>query len=206
MTTPDLTPRATPQQSRSVATYEKILQASGALLEESGVDGFNTNLLALRAGVAISAVYRYFPNKWAILLALADRFRTLERAWIGDLRKLTAAEDWAAVINQAIDGYYSAARRQRGYVALRAASLASPELQRGDALANAELEADLAAGLRGLGLCMEDGPLGALSRVIIQSANRILDLALQSKPAEADLLVTELKRTILARLREELRA
>jgi len=59
--------RTLPTQARSRETFERILSEAVQLLDELGWDGFNTNLLAQRAGVRVSAVYRYFPNKEAIL-------------------------------------------------------------------------------------------------------------------------------------------
>ena len=65
--------RKTPAQSRSRATVEVILEAAVQLLEAGGERGFNTNAVAERAGVSIGTLYRYFPDKQAILVALARR-------------------------------------------------------------------------------------------------------------------------------------
>jgi AcrR family transcriptional regulator len=65
--------RKTPAQSRSRATVEVVLEAAVQLLESGGEHGFNTNALAERAGVSIGTLYRYFPDKQAILVALARR-------------------------------------------------------------------------------------------------------------------------------------
>ena len=69
----DLGLRKEPRQARARQTYEKILNATAMLLDEVGVDGINTNLIAEKAGVNISAIYKYFPNKYAILSTLAIR-------------------------------------------------------------------------------------------------------------------------------------
>jgi len=50
-----------------------ILEATAQLLERDGLEGFTTNAVAERAGVSIGAIYRYFPNKRALMLALAER-------------------------------------------------------------------------------------------------------------------------------------
>jgi AcrR family transcriptional regulator len=178
---------------------ERLLQVSAELLEEVGVNGFNTNLLSERAGIAVRAIYRYFPNKWAILVAMAERTGALERAWIGDLRK-QSHDDWRAGVDRAIDGYYEAARLHRGYAALRAASLASPELRAVDERYSRELQQDLAAGLRHLGVAIGDDQLWAPCLVIIESSNRVLDIALQSEPGAASLLVAALKRMLVGLL------
>jgi|JI10StandDraft_1071094.scaffolds.fasta_scaffold758205_1 AcrR family transcriptional regulator len=200
MTRTDLAQRLAPRQARSRATIEHVLEVSAELLEEVGLDGFNTNLLAQRAGVGTRAIYRYFPNKFAIILALAERFRDLEREWVGDLRALAGPPDWREAVRQAISGYFLAASQRRGYAALRAASQAVPQIKELDDELSAELARDLAKGLRDLGVTIPASHLAALSRTIIETANRILDVALQCEAQEARLLVRELQRMIVSLL------
>jgi AcrR family transcriptional regulator len=177
-----------------------VLEDSAELLEEVGLEGFNTNLLATRAGVGTRAIYRYFPNKFAIIVALAERFRDLEREWVGDLRELAGSPDWREAVRQAISGYFSAASGRRGYAALRVASQAVPQLKALDDELSLELAQDLAKGLKALGVAVPARHLAALSRTIIEAANRILDVALQCDEVEAKLLVRELQRMIVSLL------
>lgn len=65
--------RKTPRQRRAAETVAVILEATAQLLERDGLEGFTTNAVAERAGVSIGAIYRYFPNKRALMLALAER-------------------------------------------------------------------------------------------------------------------------------------
>jgi len=189
--------RAQPQQLRAQATVEHLLAISAELLEEVGIEKFNTNLLAERAGVGIRAIYRYFPNKHAVLSMLYEAHRRLDEIWIGDLRHLATGQGWRANVRKSIDSYFQAASNQRGYAALRRASMVSPELSKLDAHHNAVLQSELAAGLRGLGVKIGDKHMEAVCRTIIESANRVLDIALHSDDQEARLLLTELKKMII---------
>lgn len=65
--------RRRPRQARSRATWEVIVEAAAQVLERRGLAGFNTNAVAERAGVSVGSVYRYFPDKHAILAAAARR-------------------------------------------------------------------------------------------------------------------------------------
>ena len=65
--------RETPRQSRARASVDVVLEAAAQVLEATGEAGFNTNAVAERAGVSIGTLYRYFPDKQAILRALALR-------------------------------------------------------------------------------------------------------------------------------------
>lgn len=62
-----------PQQERAIKTYEGILVAAAQLLTEVGLERISTNQIAERAGVTVPALYRYFPNKYAVLNALGAR-------------------------------------------------------------------------------------------------------------------------------------
>lgn len=65
--------RKAPHQARARQTVDFILDAAAYILAERGLDGFTTNHIAERAGVNISSLYQYFPNKLAILEALQAR-------------------------------------------------------------------------------------------------------------------------------------
>jgi AcrR family transcriptional regulator len=65
--------RVVPRQARAQACVEAILEAAAQILEAGGEAAFNTNAIAERAGVSIGAVYRYFPDKQAILVAMSER-------------------------------------------------------------------------------------------------------------------------------------
>lgn len=122
--------RARPRQVRSRASVAAILEASAQVLEAKGEAGFNTNAVAARAGVSIGALYRYFPDKRAILLALARRERDAVDARV--MAALTSAPpglspDRAAIraFLHAFDGRRTA--RKAAVVALLAADPVSAD-------------------------------------------------------------------------------
>jgi AcrR family transcriptional regulator len=65
--------RKNPSQARSAWTVDLILQAAAQVLEARGEEALTTKTAAERAGVSIGTLYQYFPNRDAILVALADR-------------------------------------------------------------------------------------------------------------------------------------
>ena len=68
-----LSPRKTPRQRRSTATVDAIVEAAARVFAEGGYGRANTNRIAETAGVSIGSLYEYFPNKDAILVAVAER-------------------------------------------------------------------------------------------------------------------------------------
>ena len=75
-----------PRQERAKRTYEAILAAAAELLVEVGIERISTNLIAERAGITVPALYRYFPNKYAVInalgAALMDRQNQVFQQWV----------------------------------------------------------------------------------------------------------------------------
>ena len=84
----ELSPRKRPRQRRSRATVDAIVAAAARVFSEQGYAGGSTNRIAETAGVAIGSLYEYFPNKAAILVAVAERH--VERM-MADIDELLAA-------------------------------------------------------------------------------------------------------------------
>src|SRR6516225_9848639 len=67
------TQRRSPKQARARETVEVIFDATARILLREGRAALNTNHIAERAGISIGSLYEYFPNKVAILVAMARR-------------------------------------------------------------------------------------------------------------------------------------
>ncbi len=65
--------RRNPKQARALETVEIIFEATTRILQQRGLAALNTNLIAERAGISVGTLYQYFPNKEAILVAMARR-------------------------------------------------------------------------------------------------------------------------------------
>jgi AcrR family transcriptional regulator len=65
--------RKEPQQARSRATVEAVIEAGARILSERGWAGFTTNKVADAAGVSIGSLYQYFPDKVSLMGAIRRR-------------------------------------------------------------------------------------------------------------------------------------
>ncbi|WP_421526465.1 TetR/AcrR family transcriptional regulator [Pseudomonas yamanorum] len=65
--------KKSPAQQRSTETYERILVATAQTLCDVGIERLSTNLVCECAGLTPPALYRYFPNKYALLSVLGER-------------------------------------------------------------------------------------------------------------------------------------
>jgi AcrR family transcriptional regulator len=107
--------RRMPVQGRSLARVHRMLDACAELVDKVGYDGLSTTLLAERAAVAIGSVYQFFPDKHAIVQALAHRNldayldRLSRRIQDGRLT------DWWDAVDTAIDEYIWMHRRVPGF-------------------------------------------------------------------------------------------
>ena len=70
---PDWKPRKIPRQARSRASFDAILGGCARVLERGGYDALTTNCIASAAGVGIGTLYDFFPNREAIVVALAEQ-------------------------------------------------------------------------------------------------------------------------------------
>ncbi len=93
----DLLAKQRPRQARAKRTYETILSSAAELLLEVGIERISTNLIAERAGVTVPALYRYFPNKYAVIHALGldlmQRQNSAFQAWLSELLENGGADD-----------------------------------------------------------------------------------------------------------------
>jgi len=68
------------RQERGARRCEEIVAAAAALFAERGFDGTSLNAIAKAAGVTIASIYQYFPNRDAIVDAVAQFYLAALRA------------------------------------------------------------------------------------------------------------------------------
>ena len=71
MQSPD---RSSPTQSRSQQRVEKIIIATQKMLALHGYEETTIKRIAQAAGIKQTSIYRYYPNKRAVISLLADIF------------------------------------------------------------------------------------------------------------------------------------
>ncbi|MDQ0953659.1 AcrR family transcriptional regulator [Streptomyces phaeochromogenes] len=108
--------RRAPVQRRSAERLTRILDACADLLDEVGYDALSTRAVALRAGVPIGSVYRFFGNKRAMADALAQRNLDVftERVALR-LQETAGAGGWRAAMDAVLDEYLAMKRTAPGF-------------------------------------------------------------------------------------------
>src|SRR5262249_44128824 len=84
--------RRPPKQNRARATVADILEATGRIIERDGYDALTTNKIARVAGVAVGALYQYFPSKDAVVEALQEQhFEAMGLTFLAKMEELETA-------------------------------------------------------------------------------------------------------------------
>lgn len=111
--------RNEPVQARSTARLTALLDAAASVVDEIGFERLTTAMVAERAGASIGTVYRYFPDRIALLQALGSR--NLERVLNASSDELhnPAHTDWLSALSAAIGVLVEAYRSEPGFRGLR---------------------------------------------------------------------------------------
>jgi AcrR family transcriptional regulator len=86
-----LMPRKRPLQARARRTVEAILEGAAQVFEKHGYAHTTTDRIAERAGVSVGSLYQYFPNKDAVIVALAERHQEAGLSRVREMLSETAA-------------------------------------------------------------------------------------------------------------------
>lgn len=130
---PDLATKLQPAQQRATETYERLLEAAAQTLIEVGIERLSTNLVCERAGVSPPALYRYFPNKYALLHELGQRLMQRQNECVARWMSPEVIQAGVPALEQALAGLlletYEVTRRTEGGVWIMRAMRAVPALQ-----------------------------------------------------------------------------
>ncbi|MFF8595480.1 TetR family transcriptional regulator [Streptomyces sp. NPDC015220] len=107
--------RRAPVQRRSAERLTRILDACADLLDEVGYDELSTRAVAVRAGVPIGSVYRFFGNKRAMADALAQRNFERYAERVTERLKQTPEDGWRAAVDALLDEYLAMKRTAPGF-------------------------------------------------------------------------------------------
>ncbi|MFD8983776.1 TetR/AcrR family transcriptional regulator [Streptomyces sp. NPDC059564] len=182
--------RRTPVQQRSADRLARILDACAELLDETGYENLSTRAVALRAGVPIGSVYRFFGNKRAMAVALAHRNLDRYADGIQERLALLPATHWRPVVDAVLDEYLAMKRSVPGF-ALVDFGVPAPPADGPAADPNHQVAQRLTRLLCGhLGLT-PDATLERAVLVAVEATDALVQLAFRSDPAGDPAIVAE---------------
>jgi AcrR family transcriptional regulator len=134
--------RNEPVQARSTARLSTLLDAAAEVVDEIGYERMTTAMVAERAGASIGTVYRYFPDRIAVLQSLGARSlgHFLERVRPAMADKATWREAVDALFSVAVDSFTS----EPGFHSLRFGDVIDVRPTDGDRSGNEIVAAEIA--------------------------------------------------------------
>jgi AcrR family transcriptional regulator len=128
---PDLDARLrnAPTQARSRERLRRVLDAADAVLAREGSAAFTTTRIAQVAGVPVGSVYRYFPDKGAIVQALAVRYWSDFEDLVAAVAETDERDPVADPAGAVLDALAAGFRARPGFLALWYGGLRSEEVR-----------------------------------------------------------------------------
>ena len=186
--------RGEPQQKRAKATFERILSATAELVQEVGIDRITTIEVARRAEANISTLYRYFPNKYALVKYLAQRLGERQNTAVNEY--LAAADPhcpWEEVLDGVVDQLVAVSRREAAFVSLQRALMAVPELREEYRRSSDDVSEFLMERMRRWGIELPNARIHLVIKCMGECSATLLDLAVSGGRPYDDDVVEELK-------------
>src|SRR4051794_28726119 len=197
--------RTMPVQARGRDKLARMLEVADRLIAVEGADAITTTRIAADAGISVGSVYRYLPNRGAIIEALAQFYlgRLEERmdelvanlagAGAGAGTGTGATNDAGDPVGPAVDAFAAFYRANPGFRALwfgRHVTAEVLELDRAHKQRMAERIRDLLVA-RGLG--RRDRRTLRISQVIQLSTDAVIQEAFRLNPNGDKALLDQLK-------------
>jgi AcrR family transcriptional regulator len=110
--------RRAPVQARSRDRVARFLDAADALLAQEGAAALNTVRVAEAAGASIGTLYHWFPDKEAIIEALALRYWDELAEILEGVARQLASEPEEDPVSRVIDALAEGFRARPGFLAL----------------------------------------------------------------------------------------
>ena len=110
--------RNAPIQARSRERLRRVLDAADEVLAADGAEAFTTTRIAGQAGVPIGSVYRFFPDKEAIVEALAVRYWSDFEDLVAGVAEADASEPVDDPVGAVLDVLAAGFRARPGFLAL----------------------------------------------------------------------------------------
>ncbi|MFB8033127.1 TetR family transcriptional regulator [Streptomyces sp. NPDC056004] len=195
--------RRAPVQQRSAERLARILDACAELLDETGYEQLSTRAVAIRAGVPIGSVYRFFSNKRALTDALARRNLDSYAERVTARLAVIPAADWRSAIDAVLDEYLAMKRSVAGFALVDFGAAAPEDDPANDA--NQRVAGRLGELLSGYLGTTSDEDLSRTVLVCVEAADALLQLAFRADPSGDQAIVAETRtmlRAYLARVLE----
>ena len=197
--------RRAPVQTRSQITVQRFLDAASSLLQHMPLEEVTTTRIAAEAGLSIGGLYRFFPDKQAIIDAIAVRHVEQFRASLEDSvmklleREFTKLEtfDPAVILDSVVDAYIVYLDAHADFRTISFGRHISAATKEREASPNVGLPALLKNFmLERLGIS-NTPELDLMLRIVSEAGERLIAYAYEQQTHEArDRIIAEMKKML----------
>jgi AcrR family transcriptional regulator len=194
--------RRQPRQARSQERVDRILDVAEQMFVTEGYNATTTNAIAARAQVPIGSLYQFFPDKGAIVQALAIRYtEELHQMFVELNTSESVSLPLSTYVEQIIDATDRFFTDRPGYYAIfMQAQWTMPELEALENAADAKLIQDFATSLSQRRSDLQPVDCEAIAFVLVKAIGTLLWLSLSQEQVFRERIVTETKRLTLTYL------
>ncbi len=192
--------RVVPRQDRARAKVEAMLAAADRLVAAEGIDAITTGRVAQEAGVSIGSVYRYLPNREALIEALAARYLAALEAQMAELVAIARREPVADPVGLGIGTFAEFYRTHPGFRALWLDRPLTPALRVLDRRHKRRMAAGIRQALVAVGVWSADGAGRADALAVQLAADAAIQEAFRENPDGDPLLLTAVTTLLRAAL------
>jgi AcrR family transcriptional regulator len=192
--------RRLPSQARSRERVQRLLDTADALIGDDGFSALTIPLLASSAHVPVGSIYQFFPDKSAIVDAVAARYMQLFLDELEQLSERIARLRWEAAVETVIEHFAGMYRAHPTFCELWLNGHLSPGARERDRRNNDDLAAVLATALKQRAEFRHTRRLAVACRVAVEIADGLLRYAFTLNPAGDQPTLNELKRVLASYL------
>lgn len=201
----DLTRRSAPVQGRSKERSKKIMDVTSELLERVGFDDLTTVLIAKEVGISVGSLYHYFPNKHAILYAMASE-------WLEEIEKvLSKINAWPIedmdlddLLAQMLALNLKAYKKQKAILTLVQAMFSVPELRSLDTEHDELVISHMAVIFKRMGIISHIKERERLGRLYLETSHSAFLVIVNQNPERSKRTLADLKLMLFALLNRHL--
>lgn len=174
--------RREPRQQRSLDLVERILDVTDSLLAAGNFDSISTTRIAEEAGVSVGALYQYFPDREAIVNAVAVRHIEDSEELMAEAIERGGPELLGDPAGTLVDLFAARYRAEPGYRAIWFGSRLTEALRETDRHGKEVLAEGVRAVLAATGTVADPERLVPASRVAVTACDALLQAAFRRDP------------------------
>ena len=188
--------RRLPSQARSRERVQRLLDTADRLIGSDGISALTVPLLARRAEIPVGTIYQFFPDKSAVVDAVAERYMQQSMEIMEQLVDSIVEMRWDAAVDTVIEQFASAYRDNPTFCEIWLNGHLSPGARERDRRNNDELADILADAVEQRPEFRRSSRLKLACRTAVEIADGLLRYAFTVSADGDQAIINELKRVV----------